>query len=376
MRDERKPRHTFRRFFVHPSSLIPHPSSLIPHPSSLGFIRVALALKTPAGISLGNGECSMWNIEKDLTVLGGLASQGGYTMDAKPRLGRGLSSLLGAAPSGTDGAMEVGGRQAQVRLEQIQANPYQARKVFDEDEINHLSESIRNHGILQPLVVRASGDSFQLIAGERRLRAATAAGLAEVPVTIVNFDDQQVFEASLVENIQRTDLNPIEKAQGFKDYLDRFGSTQEQLAARLGMERSTLTNLVNLLSLPPEIQEALRLNQISLGHAKLLKGISSQKRQVELCKEVVMKGHSVKALELAIKQQKAVADAKAAQKELEEALPVASHRTAHVQSIETELRQRLATRVEIRINEKDKGSIMISFDTNDEFERLIESLRK
>ncbi|WP_238537614.1 ParB/RepB/Spo0J family partition protein [Zavarzinella formosa] len=297
-------------------------------------------------------------------------------MDVKPRLGRGLSSLLGDAPAGTDGAQEPGGQRATVRLEQILANPYQARKVFDEDEINHLSESIRNHGILQPLVVRASGESFQLIAGERRLRAATAAGLAEVPVTIVNFDDQQVFEASLVENIQRTDLNPIEKAQGFKDYLDRFGATQEQLATRLGMERSTLTNLVNLLQLPLEVQEALRLNQISLGHAKLLKGISSQKRQVELCKEVVMKGLSVKALELTIKQQKSAADAKATQKELEEVSPVASHRTAHVQSLETELRQRLATRVEIRISDKDKGSIMISFDTNDEFERLVESLRK
>ena len=297
-------------------------------------------------------------------------------MDVRPRLGRGLSSLLGDAPEGADGAMEASGQRATVRLEQILANPYQARKVFDEDEISHLSESIKNHGILQPLVVRATGDAFQLIAGERRLRAATAAGLREVPVTIVNFDDQQVFEASLVENIQRTDLNPIEKAQGFKDYLDRFGSTQEQLATRLGMERSTLSNLVNLLQLPPEVQEALRNNQVSLGHAKLLKGISSQTRQVELCKEVVMKGLSVKALELTMKQQKAVADAKGAQKELEEVSPVASHRTAHVQSIETELRQRLATRVEIRISEKDKGSIMISFDTNDEFERLVESLRK
>ena len=297
-------------------------------------------------------------------------------MDTKPRLGRGLNSLLGDAPAGTDGALEVGGQRISVRLEQILANPYQARKVFDEDEIAHLSESIKSHGILQPLVVRATGDGFQLIAGERRLRAATAAGLAEVPVTVVNFDDQQVFEASLVENIQRSDLNAIEKAQGFKDYLDRFTTTQEALAQRLGMERSTLSNLVNLLQLPTEVQEALRLNQISLGHAKLLKGMSSQKRQVELCKEVVMKGMSVKALELTMKQQKSSGDAKAAQKEPEEHTPAASHRTAHVQSIETELRQRLATRVEIRISDKDKGNILISFDTNDEFERLIESLRK
>lgn len=297
-------------------------------------------------------------------------------METKPRLGRGLNSLLGETPMGSDGSAEVSGTRYSVRLEQILANPYQARKVFDDDEIANLCDSIKVHGVLQPLVVRATGENFQLIAGERRLRAATKAGLAEVPVTIVNFDDQQVFEASLVENIQRTDLNAIEKAQGFKDYLDRFNTTQEQLAQRLGMERSTLTNLVNLLALPQEVQDAVRLNQITLGHAKILKGISSHKRQIELAKEVIMKGLSVKALELLVKSQKAAADAKAAQKELEEVSPEISHRTAHVQSIETELRQRLATRVDIRVNEKDKGSITISFDTNEEFERLVESLRK
>ena len=127
--------------------------------------------------------------------------------------------------------------------------------------------------MLQPLVVRPVGDQFQLIAGERRLRAAQAAGLREVPVTVVNFDDQQVFEASLVENIQRSDLNPIEKAQGFKDYLDRYGVTQEQLAGRLGMDRTSVSNLVNLLHLPDEVQTAVRQNQISLGHAKILKGL-------------------------------------------------------------------------------------------------------
>ena len=141
-------------------------------------------------------------------------------MDTKPRLGRGLTSLLG------DAGGETGATRANLPVEQIQTNPYQPRKVFDDDEIGHLSDSIKTHGILQPLVVRPVGDQFQLIAGERRLRAAQAAGLREVPVTVVNFDDQQVFEASLVENIQRSDLNPIEKAQGFKDYLDRYGVTQ------------------------------------------------------------------------------------------------------------------------------------------------------
>jgi ParB family transcriptional regulator, chromosome partitioning protein len=289
-------------------------------------------------------------------------------MDTKPRLGRGLTSLLG------DGADGAGGSRLNLPVEQIQANPFQPRKAFDDDEISHLSDSIRTHGVLQPLVVRPVGSQYQLIAGERRLRAAQVAGLREVPVTVVNFDDRQVFEASLVENIQRSDLNPIEKAQGFKDYLDRYQVTQEQLANRLGMDRTSVSNLVNLLNLPGEVQTAVRQNQITLGHAKVLKGVASPQRQLELCKEVVMKGLSVKALELVVRQQKAEAEAKEAAEALRDATP--SYKTAHVQTIETELRQRFAARVEIRVRDKDRGQIVIGFDSTEEFDRIVEALRR
>ena len=287
-------------------------------------------------------------------------------MDNRPRRGRGLTSLLGEAPAD--------GSRVSLPVEQIQTNPYQPRKIFDDDEIGHLSDSIKTHGVLQPLVVRTVGNQYQLIAGERRLRAAQIAGLREVPVTVVNFDDQQVFEASLVENIQRSDLNAIEKAQGFKDYLDRYHVTQEQLAQRLGMDRTSVSNLVNLLHLPEEVQTAVRQNQITLGHAKILKGLSDPQRQIELCKEVVMRGLSVKALELVVKQQKAEAEAKEAETALKDAAP--SFKTAHVQTIETELRQRFAARVEIKVKDKDRGQIVIGFDSNDEFERLVEALRR
>src|SRR5579859_1434962 len=149
--------------------------------------------------------------------------------------------------NGADGLATVG-------VDRIQNNPYQPRKAFDPDELVSLSESIRTHGILQPLVVRQRGEGYQLIAGERRLRAAQAAGITEVPVRVVDFNDQQVLEAALVENIQRADLNPIEKAQGFKDYLSRFQMTQEQLATRLGLDRATISNLINLLELPDDVQ--------------------------------------------------------------------------------------------------------------------------
>lgn len=287
----------------------------------------------------------------------------------KSRLGRGLNALIGEMGSGSDPSRNGG---ASLPVAKIQNNPYQPRKRFDDDELHSLTESVRNHGVLQPLVVRQIGGDFQLIAGERRLRAAQAAGLAEVPVHVVAFDDQQVFEAALVENIQRSDLNPIEKAQGFKDYLDKFGLTQEQLGSKLGLDRTTISNLLGLLNLPAEVQDAVRLGQISLGHAKVLKGVADAERQVALCRETILKNHSVHALEMVVKQDR-LGDAE------ESAEPAArrepAEKTAHVKSIEDDLRHRLAVKVEIKVKAKDRGQIVIGFDSNDDFERIIEALK-
>jgi ParB family chromosome partitioning protein len=290
-------------------------------------------------------------------------------MDAmeKRRLGRGLDALLGMTEN--DGETATLPEQAQVPLESIQHNPYQPRKTFDQDELAALSASVRTHGILQPLVVRMVGEQYQLVAGERRLRAAQEAGLATVPVRIVDFNDQQVVEAALVENIQRADLNAIEKAQGFKDYLDRFGLNHEQLAKRLGLARSTITNLVNLLEMAPEVQDAVRTNQITEGHAKLLKGIKDHVRQVAVYKDIVAKGLSVKATDAYlhdVKEEKTRADPSAP----------AEEKTTHVKSIEDELRQKLGVPVEIRVRGKDRGLLILRFESNDDFMRLIEILRK
>lgn len=290
-------------------------------------------------------------------------------MDAtatKPRLGRGLNALLGDAPP-------AGAPANRLPVEAVKQNPYQPRKRFDDDELAALTASVKSHGVLQPLVVRQTGDGFQLIAGERRLRAAQAAGLKDVPVHVVAFDDQQVFEAALVENIQRADLNPIEKAQGFRDYLDKFGVSQEALGAKLGLDRTTVSNLLGLLNLPPEVQDAVRLGQISLGHAKVLKGISDPERQVALCKETVLKNYSVRALELLVGQQKLEAAAAAAEEPEERTKP---EKTAHVKGIEDDLRQRLAVRIEIKVKAKDKGQIVIGFESNDDFERIVGALTK
>ena len=294
-------------------------------------------------------------------------------MTNKPRLGRGLDALFNKP---LNGPLETEashlGPITLIAISKIQLNPFQPRKNFDEDELLQLADSIKNSGVLQPLLVRPLGDNFQLVAGERRLRAAQLAGVAELPVYVREFDEQQVFEAALVENIQRSDLNPIEKAQGFKSYLEKFRMTQEQLAVRLGIDRTTITNLVGLLNLPLEVQERVRSSQISLGHAKVLKGLTDSGQQVAFSKEVITKGLSVHALEALIKQQRQDANIK----EAETSSPTENEKTAHVLSIEDELRQKLALRVAIKIRAKDKGQIVLSFESNDDFERLLEVLRK
>jgi ParB family chromosome partitioning protein len=290
----------------------------------------------------------------------------------KRRLGRGLDALLGTADNGAEAGPAT--EQAEIPVERIQHNPYQPRKTFDAEDLSRLSESVKTHGILQPLVVRQVGDQYQLVAGERRLRAAQAVGLPSVPVRIVNFNDQQTLEAALIENIHRTDLNPIEKAQGFKEYLDRFHMSHEQLAERLGLARPTISNLLGLLDLSAEVQEAVRVNQITLGHAKILKGLKDPEKQVSLCKQIIAQGLSVHGTEAVLKTHKT----EPAPEEVPAAAPPEPEveKTNHVQAIEDELRQRFATKVEIKLKAKDKGQIVLAFESNDDFMRLLEFLRR
>ncbi len=292
-------------------------------------------------------------------------------MEQKTRLGRGLDALIGGGnDDGPAGAL------AEVAVETIEENPYQPRRNFDDDELNALSDSIKTHGILQPLVVRPVGDHYQLIAGERRLRAAKSAGLAAVPVRIVDFNDQQTVEAALVENIQRTDLNAIEKAQGFRDYLQRFSMTHEQLAARLGLARSTITNLVALLDMPDEIQEAIRTGQLTLGHAKILKGVADRERLKALAREIIARGLSVHATEALVKQPPAESEPAASTGGGGGGGGPAVEKTSHVLGIENELRQKLGVKFEIKLKAQDRGTILLTFDSNDDFERLVEALRR
>jgi ParB family transcriptional regulator, chromosome partitioning protein len=298
----------------------------------------------------------------------------------KPRLGRGLDALLGGAdaPDIPEAATVESG---EVPIGQIVQNPYQPRKHFDHDQLAALSASVREHGILQPLVCRNVNGQLQLIAGERRLRAAQEVGLTKVPIRIVDFNDQQTLEAALVENIQRSDLNPIEKALGFKEHLDRFGFSHEQLAQRLGMARTSITNLVNLLELAQEVQDGIRQGQISEAHGKILKGTKDRNKQIALFKQIVAMGLSVKATEAMLREQSGKAPSTrngggGSSGGGSNGAASGVEKTAHVRSLEEELRQKLGVPVEIRVQGKDAGQIVLDFAAHDDFERLLEVLRR
>ncbi len=193
-------------------------------------------------------------------------------------------------------------------IDSIQHNPHQPRQDFDADELQRLADSITSHGLLQPVVVRPWEGGYQLIAGERRLRAARLAGWSEVPVTIVEADERQTAELAIVENLQRKDLNALEKAASFQRYLDQYGGTQEELAGRLKLDRSTIANLIRLLELPGPVQDALRRGKITPGHARALLPLGEEREQVSFCERIQKEGLNVRQTEALVQETIAAAD--------------------------------------------------------------------
>ena len=218
-------------------------------------------------------------------------------MDRKA-LGKGLASLI---PTTLKLQPEISeSAQTSVPIDSIISNPDQPRKSFDESKIEELAQSIREKGILLPLLVTRKGDRYELLSGERRLRAATQAGLSEVPVIIREVTSEERLEIALIENIQRDDLNPIEEAFAYQTLIDRFNYTQEQVAAKVGKNRTTVANLLRLLKLPTKIRQALESGALSMGHARALLGVPEMERQLYLSQKVVEEGWSVHELEAKI----------------------------------------------------------------------------
>jgi ParB family transcriptional regulator, chromosome partitioning protein len=261
----------------------------------------------------------------------------------------------------------------QLPVGEIEENPFQPRREFSDVEIASLAESLKEHDMLQPILVRKVAGRYQLISGERRLRAARQAGWTTIPARLREADDRLVAELAIVENLQRKDLNPVEKALSFKRYLDEHHCTQDDLARRLKIDRSTIANLMRLLELPPEILTALRKGLITAGHARALLPLGDEHEQLALSKRIEEDGLSVRDVE------RIVAERVGQEEESPPDIlpgPTAQARTQNDQlaSLEQEFRHALGMKVELRANARGRGKLVIHFQNHEEFDRLREQV--
>jgi len=280
-----------------------------------------------------------------------------------------------AAPSGE--ATDDGSAASRlVAIELIEHNPDQPRQDFDPEAGRQLAESIAEHGLLQPVVVRRVHDHYQLVAGQRRLDAARQAGWVDVPVRVIEADDRQAAELAVIENLQRKDLNAMEKAASFQRYLERYGCTQEELAGRLKLDRSTIANLIRLLELPEPIQAAVRQGKITQGHARALLPLGEEREQLDFCRRIQQEGLSVRQTEETVQQAIAVADRGplgVVGRDGSESRPRRA-RDEHLAALEQEFRSALGLRVKITHNAKGRGKLVIHFADHEEFQRLREHI--
>lgn len=302
-------------------------------------------------------------------------------MNKERRLGRGLEALLGHPIDGQEpheGGNEGVHLPSHVGVYDVDPNPYQPRREFDDSEIDTLCESLREHGLIQPIVVRRAGDRYQLIAGERRLRAAIKAGWAEIPAHVREVDERQLAELAIVENLQRKDLNALEKAASFQQYLERYQCTQEELAGRLKLDRSTVANMIRLLELPGAVQDAVRKGEITQGHARALLPLGDEREQVAFCERIRTEEMSVRAVEALVKETLQRSDAdrlSVVSPEDGGQQPVVKTRNQHLASMEHDLRMALGSKVELRETGKGKGRIVLHFTSHEEFDRIVALLR-
>lgn len=293
------------------------------------------------------------------------------TLKQKSALGRGLNALLGDVPfQKEEGRNPI---QAAIPIDQIQVNPFQPRKDFDTAALQALCASIKHHGIIQPLTVRQLAPAqFQLIAGERRLQAAKLAQLEKIPAYIRTADDQQMLEMALVENIQRENLNPIEIALSYQRLLTECQIKQDTLGARVGKDRTTVNNYLRLLKLPPDIQIALRDQQINMGHARALINVEAVDTQLSIFKETIEKALSVRHVEALVRALSPKKAAKASPK----APKVATTLKHTAQEASAQLTTQLNTPVKIQVSTQAKGAIKITFANTNELHRILKILVK
>ena len=277
----------------------------------------------------------------------------------KRGLGRGLGALLSATPGEEDSLVEVA-------IDQIEPNPNQPRKSFESSSLDDLAASIRNSGVIQPVVVRRLGSGYQLIAGERRWRAARQAGLERIPAIVREATDAESLELALIENLLREDLNPMEEAEAYRNLLAQFSWTQEQLAQRIGRDRTSIANALRLLRLPDEIQADLRGGRLTMGHARALLALTTTAEQLKLRDEILAHDWSVRATEDSIRATESAAPPRRTPRRRRGHSP-------ELAALEQSLQRALMTRVVISGNER-RGKIEVVYATADELERISDLL--
>ncbi|WP_113654135.1 ParB/RepB/Spo0J family partition protein [Pedobacter namyangjuensis] len=293
----------------------------------------------------------------------------------KTGLGKGLSALLddnesvnAPAKTATDTfeqTIQVGSI-SHVNINDIETNPYQPRTEFDQVALNELSESIKVQGLIQPITVRKNGSTYQLISGERRLRASKLAGLTQIPAYIRSADDQQMLEMALIENIQRENLNAIEVALSFQMMIDECNLKPEQLGERVGKNRTTVSNYLRLLKLPTAIQASIRDGKISMGHARALINVEEVEKQLFIHQEILDKGLSVRKVEELVRSIHHV--------QVKPIKGVAKGTSFEYQKLQKDLASKFSTKVKLKVNDNGKGAIEIPFVSNEDLNRILELL--
>ena len=303
----------------------------------------------------------------------------------RSHLGRGLESLLGPAPSAPAASAsqlaappasaetaafpadhQIDISQFEIPLSRIKPNPYQPRTVWNPEELEELTRSVRENGVIQPIIVRKSGDTYEIVAGERRYRAATQAGLEKIPALVRSATDEEMLELALVENIHRTDLNPIERAKAYQNFIQSFSLSQTEAAKKLGEDRTVIANHLRLLDLPKDLQEMLTGNQLSMGHARALLALPTDELRRKLANRAMAGRLSVREVERLVRKYLETTH---------EPKPDKQAKEAHILDLENQLQSILGTKVAIEPKKKGhRGRIIIDYYSLDDFERLTERI--
>jgi len=285
------------------------------------------------------------------------------------RLGRGLEALLAVHASNAEPSAADRSAMRNIALSRIRPNPFQPRRTFDPQELQELEASLRANGLLNPVTVRPAktGGGYELIAGERRIRAAARIGWTEIPAVVKEIDDRALLTLALVENLQRADLNPIEEAEGYRQLLGDFDLTQAQLAEAVGKERSTVANMLRLLQLPAVVQQLVHQKELTLGHARALLTLEDEQTLIALAREIVAEGLSVRAVE-----ERARGGAPAKKRRERKGADPADARAVALRAAEEEVRRYLQTDVRVVQREQGKGRIEIDFYSTDDLDRLLD----